>query len=282
MPKLAPRNYIYPLNPKSKQGYTIDKAGKHTTSLENFFEYEIRDYLTLTEWGLTTNFRQIKKDDLIWVHFVLPIGEIRAVGVVDTDPYQKAEWNSEAIKIHWNKKLTEALLACPIRIHQRNLRGASTPSDQSQKTIKKWLQQKSTQAEGDSKSAVAFRTATVKQRLGQPEFRQRLLRAYKQSCAVTGCKVNGTLQAAHIRGVKVGGTHSVKNGLILRADIHNLFDLGLITVDEKYRILVSDTITDQKYRQLNQRFLKIPESRAEQPDKKLLAQHRAESLLIKL
>lgn len=279
MPKSVPQNFIYPLNPKSKFGYTFDKAGKRTTSLENFFKFEIGDYSNLSEWGLKTNFRQIQKGDLIWVHFVLPIGEIRAVGRAATNPYRKDDWDSWAIKIRWDRKKSAALLVRPIQINQRNLSGASTPSARSEKSIRHWLQGKSTVEEKKIAKAVSFRNQMVRQREGQQRFSQSLLRAYNHTCAVTGCQVKEVLEGAHIRSVAGGGNHSVINGIVLRADIHSLFDRGLITVDNHYRIMVSELITDRIYKQLNGKLLKRPESRQNWPSKEFLALHRAAFLL---
>ena len=51
------------------------------------------------------------------------------------------------------------------------------------------------------------------------------------------------LQAAHIRPYALGGEHSLSNGLLLRSDLHTLFDLGYLTVEPKERkIVVSDRI----------------------------------------
>jgi putative restriction endonuclease len=47
------------------------------------------------------------------------------------------------------------------------------------------------------------------------------------------------LQAAHIRRVREGGTHGVDNGLLLRSDVHTLFDRGYLTVTPAYQLRVS-------------------------------------------
>jgi hypothetical protein len=52
------------------------------------------------------------------------------------------------------------------------------------------------------------------------------LRAYGGKCAISGCSEAGVLQAAQILAVRKGGGHALHNGLLLRADLHNLFDLG--------------------------------------------------------
>src|SRR4051794_4193961 len=72
---------------------------------------------------------------------------------------------------------------------------------------------------------------SVVRRAGQSEFRQRLLDAYGGRCAVTGCDVEEALQAAHI--IPYLGEHSneTSNGILLRADVHNLFDSYVLSID---------------------------------------------------
>ena len=67
-------------------------------------------------------------------------------------------------------------------------------------------------------------------RRGQAKFRNDLL-AIDARCAITGCLTVNALEAAHIRPVKDVGESTVANGLLLRADIHRLFDLGYLAVD---------------------------------------------------
>jgi putative restriction endonuclease len=68
-------------------------------------------------------------------------------------------------------------------------------------------------------------------RQGQQEFRQNLLEAYGGQCAISGCRVAAVLEAAHIIPYSGSHTNHVQNGMLLRADLHTLFDLGLLSVD---------------------------------------------------
>lgn len=86
--------------------------------------------------------------------------------------------------------------------------------------------------------------ALVVPRLGQGAFRALVLDAYSSHCAITGHKIRPTLQAAHIRPVAEGGQHRVDNGLLLRSDIHTLFDLGYVSVSKEHRLLVSGRLRD--------------------------------------
>jgi putative restriction endonuclease len=78
----------------------------------------------------------------------------------------------------------------------------------------------------------------VRPRLGQGAFRMIVTDAYKRRCAVTGERTLPALEAAHIRPYSDGGLHSPGNGLLLRRDIHALFDGGYVTVtpDSKFRV----------------------------------------------
>jgi hypothetical protein len=69
-------------------------------------------------------------------------------------------------------------------------------------------------------------------RLGQAAFRKKLERVYGSKCAISGCSVAWTLQAAHIRPfAKSGAAYDISNGLLLRSDLHLLFDAGLIAIE---------------------------------------------------
>ena len=74
---------------------------------------------------------------------------------------------------------------------------------------------------------------SIRKRRGAPRFRRGLLRLYGQRCAITGEGPVDVLEAAPIEPHAVRGRNSADNGLLLRADIHTLFDLGLLKVEPK-------------------------------------------------
>jgi putative restriction endonuclease len=76
-------------------------------------------------------------------------------------------------------------------------------------------------------------------RLGQGAFRVLVTDAYDRRCAVTGEKTLPVLEAAHIKPYALHGPHRVSNGLLLRSDLHKLFDLGYVTVTPELRLEVS-------------------------------------------
>ena len=85
----------------------------------------------------------------------------------------------------------------------------------------------------------------MKRRLGQGAFRVLVTDLYERRCAVTGERTLPVLQAAHILPVSKGGIHAPDNGVLLRSDIHTLFDLGYVTIDKTQRFLVSSKLKEE-------------------------------------
>ncbi len=78
-------------------------------------------------------------------------------------------------------------------------------------------------------------------RIGQGTFRVLVAEAYQERCAITGEKTLPALESAHIKNFGIG-PNTVNNGLLLRADIHKLFDKGFITITKQYKVEVSERI----------------------------------------
>lgn len=113
----------------------------------------------------------------------------------------------------------------------------------------------------------------IVRRRGQQKFRKTLISAYGGHCAITGCAVTPLLEAAHITPYLGPETNSITNGLLLRADIHTLWDLGLIAVDPKNRtVWVSPDIADPTYRVLVGAPLMLPLDLAQWPSGAALKQ----------
>ncbi|MFP2908577.1 HNH endonuclease [Pyxidicoccus sp. 3LFB2] len=71
----------------------------------------------------------------------------------------------------------------------------------------------------------------INARRGQPAFRKKLLERFKNTCVVTGCRLPDLLEAAHIAPYRGQKDHHPSNGLLLRTDIHTLFDLDLLGIE---------------------------------------------------
>jgi hypothetical protein len=120
----------------------------------------------------------------------------------------------------------------------------------------------------------------IVQRQGQSKFRSELLKAYGGQCAITDCDAEAALEAAHIFPYLGTDTNHVKNGLLLRADIHTLFDLYLISIDpDTSKVVVSSTLLNTSYKELNGKSLKPPQDYAASPSPQALARHYETFLL---
>lgn len=117
--------------------------------------------------------------------------------------------------------------------------------------------------QGDARARVL---REVVQRRGQAKFRNALIAAYAGRCAITGCPVTPLLEAAHITPYLGPDTNSITNGLLLRADIHTLWDLGLLGVDpETYMVWVSPEVNDRMYEILEGTHMRYPSHPAQRP-----------------
>lgn len=119
----------------------------------------------------------------------------------------------------------------------------------------------------------------IRTRLGQGGFRASVTDAYSYRCAVTGERTLPVLEAAHIRPHAREGPNDVRNGLLLRSDLHILFDRGFMTVDPRHRVLVSSRIREEfengreYYRFDGQQLANLPRPRGERPEESFLAWH---------
>ena len=112
----------------------------------------------------------------------------------------------------------------------------------------------------------------TKVRLGQGAFRVRLTEAYSRRCAFSGEKTLPALEAAHIKPYAESGPHQVSNGLLLRADLHKLFDTGYLTITAQHKIEVSSKIKEEfqngaaYYKLHGKGLFLLPDKVVEQPN----------------
>jgi hypothetical protein len=121
--------------------------------------------------------------------------------------------------------------------------------------------------EDDSPGADDYRRmASIRVRRGQPKFRADLIGAYGGSCAVTGTRIEALLEAAHIVPHSEQTNFRVSNGLLLRADIHTLYDLHLLSVDDRLKVHLSKRLLVSDYMTLHGKTLKrLPSTTDQQP-----------------
>jgi putative restriction endonuclease len=102
---------------------------------------------------------------------------------------------------------------------------------------------------------------SVHARKGQAPFRRKLLEAYQGRCAISDCTVESVLEAAHLRPYRGPASNSRGNGLLLRADLHTLFDLGHIGIDPiSRRVSISPALRGSEYETFSDRVVREPDS----------------------
>jgi putative restriction endonuclease len=124
----------------------------------------------------------------------------------------------------------------------------------------------------------------VRPRLGQGTFRVMVTDAYQRRCVVTGERTLPALEAAHIKPFAEGGSHDPTNGLLLRRDIHALFDSGYVTVAPDLRFNVSRKIKEEfengrDYYKLHGQAIAPPIATNWKPDAASLAWHNDQRYL---
>ena len=115
-------------------------------------------------------------------------------------------------------------------------------------------------------------------RLGQGGFRVLVTDAYERRCAITRERTLPALEAAHIRPYAEGGEHEASNGLLLRRDIHSLFDAGYVTVTPDLRFEVSARIREEvdngrHYYALQGQSAVVPGDSTRRPEREALVWH---------
>jgi putative restriction endonuclease len=118
----------------------------------------------------------------------------------------------------------------------------------------------------------------IRPRLGQGAFRVLVTDIYRRRCAITQERTLPALEAAHIRPYGDGGEHEPQNGLLLRRDIHSLFDAGYVTVTPNLHFEVSRRIREEfdngrHYYAFHGQRISAPEELSQRPDPAALTWH---------
>lgn len=118
----------------------------------------------------------------------------------------------------------------------------------------------------------------TRHRLGQGTFRVVVLDAYGRQCAVTRERALPALEAAHIRPFSETEVHVIRNGLLLRSDVHRLFDAGYLTVTPEHRVEASSRMREdfndgENYLRLHGHQVLVPSTPELQPDPEALRWH---------
>lgn len=119
----------------------------------------------------------------------------------------------------------------------------------------------------------------AKARLGQGTFRILVTEAYSRRCAITGERTLPVLEASHIKPFAISGPNRTDNGLLLRSDLHKLFDLGYLTITRGLHVEISKRIKEEyengrDYYALHGQQLKVlPDNIVDRPSEKYIDWH---------
>lgn len=121
----------------------------------------------------------------------------------------------------------------------------------------------------------------TKVRLGQGAFRVLVTDAYGRKCAISGERTLPVLDAAHIKQYAASGPHFISNGLLLRSDIHKLFDAGYVTITTDFKVEVSKKIKEEfengrEYYKFHGQVLEnLPHREKDRPDIRFISWHNS-------
>lgn len=123
------------------------------------------------------------------------------------------------------------------------------------------------------------KSVLTKVRLGQGAFRILITDAYSRKCSITGEKTLPVLEAAHIKPYAESGPHIISNGILLRSDMHKLFDGGYLTITNDLKIEVSSRIKEEfqngkeYYQYHGKDLLYLPKREKDKPNKTYINWH---------
>jgi hypothetical protein len=113
----------------------------------------------------------------------------------------------------------------------------------------------------------------LKKRKSASKFKKMISEAYEGTCAITGENTEAVLEACHIQEFINEESDHYQNGILLRVDIHRLFDKGLIQIKEDYTVSVSSEVISDYYQSLNGMKILLPKNKNWFPSKEALRYH---------
>lgn len=230
--------------------------------------------------------RSLRPGDIILANHgrtrILGVGIVKAPGYLFRPDREK---HRHTVRVNWDPTRTLTLekpgprwlyTIHPVSLEEFQAWFGST----SQMEVELDQQTNQAEAEGafDSSSIEDARervAASIVRRRGQQAFREALIKRYHGRCVVTGCDVVAVLEAAHIVPYQGVATNHPENGLLLRADIHTLFDLGLLAITQDLLVVVHPSLFGTSHGELNGRPLFLPPDLVSKPSSGALGEHRA-------
>jgi putative restriction endonuclease len=118
-------------------------------------------------------------------------------------------------------------------------------------------------------------------RIGQGAFRVLVTDSYQRRCSITGEKTLPVLESAHIQSYSKDGPHAISNGILLRSDIHKLFDTGYLTITTDLKVEVSNRIKEEflngkeYYQYHGKGLITLPQKEIDRPNTKYIEWHNS-------
>ena len=114
----------------------------------------------------------------------------------------------------------------------------------------------------------------IMRRRGQQKFRKKLMAAYGYRCAISRCAVADVLEAAHVKPHANFGKYELSNGILMRSDLHTLFDLNLLEIEPAtLKIVLDETVrSSQQYADFHGKKMDQPKKIASQTNRVYLRQ----------
>lgn len=280
------QDWLYPINSASsyRLGGVKDSADD-LVSRENLWKGILAEPNEIADWHLSSGFRQMRPNDRVWIVDTQPPKGIVAVATA-LDVYMTSR-NTWSVDLTWNIPLTKRLMRTPIlkERYGQTAQSVCRADDSTRRVLRAWLggrglmggKPKTHELKDEAARTRVLREIAI--RRGQGVFRTELLRAYQECCAISGETCVEVLEAAHIVPYANGGLSRLSNGILLRADLHTLFDLHLITITEGGRVKVSPTLSETDYMRFDGLGARLPRKKSQRPAKGLLRRHASELLL---
>lgn len=115
----------------------------------------------------------------------------------------------------------------------------------------------------------------VSQRKGQSEFRGKILKAYNNKCCISGETCPELLEASHLQSYLTQYSNHIQNGILLRVDLHRLYDSGLLFIDSNYVVHISSILESTTYKQFDKTKILLPNNVNSYPSKESLELKKA-------
>jgi hypothetical protein len=275
-------HWFYPINPRSQYVLLDPITGSATTVSKENLHDQIEEYPDREdEWVLNSGFRLMQRGDVVWI-YVSGLQELTALArVLDVYFGDDDYWHA---LFRWNLVATRVLAKDPISrsaFGGQHVQSVSRADAQAIPVLKSWLVRRSLDVTADDDGADPASEEDARNRVlslivrrqGQHVFRSRLISHYEGRCAVTDETAEEVLEAAHIDPYMGPKSNAPSNGLLLRSDLHILFDKHLIGVDPSGSLVVSDRLDVTSYAEMAGRKLFQPSRTTGRPKPGRLAKH---------